>query len=63
MSTREELKKLEDNLQAVELWLYTHKKEVDEKRLEAYAILRRIADIREEEKRGLQVKTRIKQAY
>jgi hypothetical protein len=63
MSVRDELKKLEDELQTIELWLYTHKKEVDEKRLEAYAILRRIADIREEEKKSLPVKTRIKQAY
>ena len=63
MSIRDELKKVEDASQAIELWLFTHKKEVDEKRIEAYDLLRKIAELREKEKSDLRVKERIKSKW
>ena len=50
MAVLDELKKIEDAAQEIELWLFSHKKEVDEKRLEAYEVLRKVASIREREK-------------
>lgn len=50
MSVVEELKKIEDDAQAVELWLFSHKKDVDTRRLEVYEILKKIEHIRERER-------------
>ncbi len=55
MKERDELKELEDTCQEIELWLFGHKKEVDQKRLETYDLIKRVVEVREkqlEERRG-----------
>lgn len=50
MTLIEELRKIEDELVNVELWLFSHKKDLDARRLEVYGTLKRIIDTREREK-------------
>jgi hypothetical protein len=46
----ESLKEIENASQAIEMWIFTHKKEVDQKRLETYELLAKIATLKEDAK-------------
>ncbi len=66
MSIRDEIKRVEDAAQAIELWLFKHQKEVDAKRLESYDLLKRISDLRERDKVESKVKEKervVKERY
>lgn len=58
MTILDELKKLEDEAVETELWLFTHKKDVDARRLLMYGLLKKIADVREREKEEMQSRPR-----
>lgn len=58
MTILDELKKLEDEAVETELWLFTHKKDVDARRLLMYGLLKKIADVREREKEDCKTRPR-----
>ena len=51
-----DLKKIEDECVRLELWLFGQKKELDQKRLEAYDLLKKVSEIREESVRSSKTK-------
>lgn len=50
ISECDRLKKIEDDTQSIEMWLFSHTKDLEQKRLETYEVLKDIRDLKEDMK-------------